>query len=134
MEGAVKQYAETGTGPLSAVSGTQGFFPAKRILSESELAEVIQSIRDIKPTTPFHEKQLQLVIAHLESDISANMQFVFLPATFNAKDGLEHQSKLLSPPGPGQPAGASAALCIQYPVSRGYIHIQSNGTLLFIYT
>ncbi|OJJ53544.1 hypothetical protein ASPSYDRAFT_51043 [Aspergillus sydowii CBS 593.65] len=126
MEGAVKQYAETGTGPLSAVSGTQGFFPAKRILSESELAEVIQSIRDIKPTTPFHEKQLQLVIAHLESDISANMQFVFLPATFNAKDGLEHQSKLLSPPGPGQPAGASAALCIQYPVSRGYIHIQSN--------
>ncbi|KAL4786872.1 hypothetical protein BJX76DRAFT_354684 [Aspergillus varians] len=126
MQAAVQQYAETASGPLSSIGSTQGFLPAKKILSESELAAIVQSIRDINPTTAFHEQQLQQVISHLESDTSANLQFVFLPATVNAVDGPEHQSRIFVPPPPDKPAGVSAALCLQYPVSRGYIHIQSN--------
>ncbi|KAL4939120.1 hypothetical protein BDV06DRAFT_225304 [Aspergillus oleicola] len=125
MAQAVKEYTETGSGPLSSVGSTQGFFPAKRVLSEYELAEIIQDIRAIKPTSPFHEQQLSQVIAHLESDISGNMQLVFLPSSVNV-DAIEHQSQLYLPPPPGTPARISVACCIQYPASRGYIHIQSS--------
>ncbi|KAL2820418.1 hypothetical protein BJX63DRAFT_380752 [Aspergillus granulosus] len=126
LQAVTKEYTESRTGRLSAISSTQGFFPAKTILSDTELADIIQSIREVKPTTDFHAKQLQQVIAHLESDISANLQLVILPATVDPWEGLEHQSKLVTPPAPGKPAGISSALCLQYPVSRGYIHIQSN--------
>ncbi|RDW64532.1 GMC family oxidoreductase [Aspergillus mulundensis] len=122
---AAKQYVETGTGPLSSIASTQGFIPARSILSPSELDDIVQSIRAIKPVSPFHEKQLDQVVAHLESNISANLQLVFLPGTVD-KDGVEHQRDLFRPPPPGEPVGATAALCLQYPVSRGYIHIQNN--------
>ncbi|KAL4972784.1 hypothetical protein BDW66DRAFT_169211 [Aspergillus desertorum] len=122
---ALRQYTESGTGPLSWIGSTQGFLPVKSILAESELAEIVQSIRDIKPNSVFHEKQLQQVIAHLESDVSANLQLVLLPCTID-KNGVEHQRGLFAPPPAGEPVGMSAALCLQYPVSRGSIHISSN--------
>ncbi|KAL5342681.1 GMC oxidoreductase-domain-containing protein [Aspergillus crustosus] len=126
MAGALQQYAETGSGPLSAVGSMQGFFPAKSIVSDTELEEIIQSIRDVKPSTPFHKKQLDQIIAHLQSDISANLQLVLLPGTVNPATGVEHQSQMFAPPPAGRPIGVSTTLCLQYPVSRGYIHIQCN--------
>jgi len=127
MQGAMKQYGETGTGPLSRIASMQGFFPYKKIASEEELKSVVQSIRDIKPTSDFHKQQLEQIIAHLESDTSANLQLVVVPATANVKTGAEHQSQLFPPPPPDEPAGLTFALCLQYPVSRGYIHITSAG-------
>jgi choline dehydrogenase-like flavoprotein len=126
-EQAVQEYTKTQSGPLSSMTSTQGFLPLKRILSEEELSEVIESIRAVEPTTPFHARQLQQVIKHLESDTSANLQLVLFPLTLNPDGGIEHQGRFFTTPPPGQPAGLSAALCLQYPVSRGYIHIQSNG-------
>ncbi|CAI7669492.1 unnamed protein product [Penicillium discolor] len=124
MEAATKQYAETSGGPLSAVCSMQGFFPAKKILSEAELAEIIQSIRDIKPNSAFHAKQLAQTIANLESDHSANMQLVTVGGSMNP-DAIGHQGKLIQPRLPDEPAGVTLAICIQYPVSRGTIHIGS---------
>ncbi|KAL4735281.1 hypothetical protein BDV11DRAFT_208631 [Aspergillus similis] len=121
---ALRQYTESGTGPLSSVGSTQGFIPVKSIVSDAELAEIVQSIRDIRPSSAFHEKQLQQVIAHLESEISANLQVVLLAGTIDSK-GVEHQRRLFAPPPAGEPVGISAALCLQYPVSRGSIHINS---------
>ncbi|KAL4987458.1 hypothetical protein BDW68DRAFT_177829 [Aspergillus falconensis] len=126
---ALRQYTESGTGPLSSIGSTQGFIPVKSIVSESELAEIVQSIRDIKPSSAFHAKQLQQVIAHLESDTSANLQLVLLPCTVDA-NGAEHQRGLFAQPPAGEPVGLTAALCLQYPVSRGSIHISSNGISL----
>ncbi|KAJ5099068.1 Dehydrogenase citC [Penicillium argentinense] len=122
MAAAQKQYVETGGGPLSCTSTMQGFFPIKRVMSEAEMEEVISSIRAVKPTSAFHEKQLEQVIAHLQSDISANMQMVLVPATAN-RDGIEHQKNIFPPADPTKPAGVTFALCLQYPVSRGYVHI-----------
>lgn len=93
-------------------------------MSETELASAIQSIRDIKPTSPFHEKQLAQVISHLESDSSANMQLVLVPATAEI-DGIEHQGRLFPPREAGKPAGVTFAICLQYPASRGYVHIEN---------
>ncbi|KAJ5185897.1 Glucose-methanol-choline oxidoreductase [Penicillium cf. griseofulvum] len=124
MEAAGKQYAETSGGPLSSVCSMQGFFPAKKILSETELADIIQSIRDIKPTSAFHAKQLAQTIAHLESDHSANMQIVTVTASMDPQ-AIQHQAKIIEPRSADQSAGLTLALCIQYPVARGSIHISS---------
>ncbi|OGE47793.1 hypothetical protein PENARI_c037G02962 [Penicillium arizonense] len=124
MQAAAKQYAESATGPLSCVASMQGFFPAKKVLSEEEFEGVLKSIRDVVPTSAFHEKQLKQIIAHLESDHSANLQVVLVPATMTL-EGLQHQSKLLAPRAADKPAGFTFALCLQYPVARGSIHIDS---------
>ncbi|KAJ5827629.1 Glucose-methanol-choline oxidoreductase [Penicillium robsamsonii] len=124
MEAAGKQYAETSNGPLSSVCSMQGFFPAKKILSETELADIIHSIRDINPTSAFHAKQLEQTIAHLESDHSANMQIVSVTASMDP-NAIGHQGKIIEPRSADQPAGLTLALCIQYPVARGSIHIES---------
>lgn len=128
MDAAQKQYVETSSGPLSCTSTMQGFFPAKRVMSPEEMEKVIQSIRNIKPTSQFHEKQLAQVISHLQSDNSANIQMVLVPAT-GSVDGIEHQRGIFPPPAPGKPAGMTLALCLQYPVARGYVHIDSAGKL-----
>ncbi|KOS38130.1 hypothetical protein ACN38_g11066 [Penicillium nordicum] len=128
MEAATEQYTEAGGGPLSAVCSMQGFFPAKNILSETELTDIIQSIRDIKPNSTFHAKQLAQIIANLESDHSANMQVVTVGGSMNP-DAVGHQGNIIQPRLPGEPAGLTLAVCIQYPVSRGTIHIGSAGEL-----
>jgi choline dehydrogenase-like flavoprotein len=125
MQNALKQYTESGSGPLSCTSSMQGFFPAKKVMSEEELEKVIQSIREVKPTSAFHEKQLSQIIAHLQSDTSANIQMVLVPATANM-DGISDQSKIFPPRSADKPPGVSFALCLQYPVARGYVHISSS--------
>lgn len=126
MQAAVKQYMETGGGPMSSIASMQGFFPAKLVMSDAELAAVVQSIKDVKPTSDFHAQQLQQVIAHLESDKSANLQFVLVPVTPDLERGVEHQSSLWTQRTADQPASVTFAICLQYPVARGYIHIESS--------
>ncbi|KAJ5160508.1 Dehydrogenase citC [Penicillium canariense] len=124
MQNAQKQYVESSGGPLSCTSTMQGFFPAKSVMSDAEIEAVVQSIRDIKPTSQFHERQLKQIITHIESDVSANLQMVLIPATANI-DGIEHQRHIFPPASPDRPAGVSFAICLQYPVARGYVHIES---------
>lgn len=70
------------------------------------------------------------VIAHLEDDKSANLQMVMIPATANFETGIEDQSTIFPPPaGPDQPMGITVAVCLQYPVSRGSVHITSSGKI-----
>lgn len=126
LQATMSQYQESQSGPLSSILSVQGFFPAKRILSEGELEEIVQNIRDVKPTSEFHEIQLSLIISHLQSENSANIQVVLIPAIASPK-GAEHQSELLQPRLAEDPAGFTLLLCVQYPVARGYIHIQSSG-------
>lgn len=108
---------------LSAPRLCRGFFPAKRVMSEDELAKLIQSIRDIKPTSAFHEKQLAQVISHLESENSANIQLVLVPASANI-DGIEHQRDTLCS---WQACWLDLCSLSAVPVSRGYVHIDSAG-------
>ncbi|KAI9930636.1 hypothetical protein ASPWEDRAFT_27147 [Aspergillus wentii DTO 134E9] len=125
MQAAIKEYAENGSGPLSSIASMQGFFPAKSIMSETELAAVIRSIEETKPADAFHQKQLAQVIQHLKSGDSGNLQLVLVPASANLPGGVEHQSVLWPPRPADQPAGVALALCLEYPVSRGYVHINS---------
>jgi choline dehydrogenase-like flavoprotein len=129
MEWAQKLLAEHQGGPLTSISSTQGFFPAKLFLDDDEMDELIKSLEDTKfpQTTDFHRAQIKQVIEHYKSDKSANLQFVLVPATVNAKVGVQDQAQLFPPPSdPSKPNGITLAICLQYPASRGYIHIKSS--------
>ena len=76
--------------------------------------------------TPFQKKQYERIIEHLKDDKSANLQLVLVPAQAGWKEGVEDQSKIFPPPPPGQGMGITAAMCLQYPVSRGTVHIKSS--------
>jgi choline dehydrogenase-like flavoprotein len=130
MQAAQKELMEKQGGPLTCVSSCQGFFPYNLIATPSELVETIQSIRDTqtKSTSKFEREQLEQIIAHLQSSKSANLQLVIIPATGNLHDGVKNQAVIFPPPSdPSAPYGVTFAMCLQYPVSRGSIHIQSSG-------
>lgn len=128
MQDAQKVWMETQGGPLTAISSTQGFFPYALFASDSELKDTIQTIRDTPNKTTFFKKQVEQIITHLENPKSANLQLVLCAATANWKHGVQNQAVLFPPPtDPCQPNGFTLAVCLQYPVSRGSVHITSSG-------
>lgn len=128
MEGAMKALVEKQGGPLTCISSCQGFFPYNLVVTGEELKETVQSIKDTPTKSKFERQQLDQIIAHLESDTSANLQLVIVPATGNLYEGVKDQSVLFAPPKDlTAPQGVTFALCLQYPVSRGSIHISSAG-------
>lgn len=126
MAAAQKELVEEQGGPLTGIQGTQGFFPVSLFLEDGELEEIVKSIESTKPANAFQKKQWDQVIAHIKNPNSANLQFVFITVTGDFEEGPSNQSKLWPPPAtPDQPHGISLAICLQYPVARGTIHIQS---------
>lgn len=126
MAAAQQAYAEERGGPLTAIQSVQGFFPISLFLEDGELEEIVASIERSKAATPFQRRQWDQVVSHLKSNKSANMQLVFIAATGNFQDGVRDQSRLFEPPSEGAPDGVTLAVCAQYPVSRGHVHITSS--------
>ena len=126
MEMAQKALMETGGGPLTNVACVQGFFPGKWFLEDGEMDEIIKSIEEIQGGTEFHRKQRKQIIDHIKSDTSANLQFVLVPITADIENGIQDQSKLFTPPDFNGPDKVVFALCLQYPVARGSVHIKSS--------
>ncbi|KAG9789513.1 Dehydrogenase [Exophiala dermatitidis] len=131
MAEAQKALAEMQGGPLTAIQSVQGFFSCSLFLEPGELDEIVASTRKTQedPSAPaFQKKQLDKVIAHLRDPHSANLQFVFIAATADMVHGVQDQSKLWPPPSDtsgATPDGITLAVCVQYPVSRGHVHIRS---------
>ena len=131
MEAAMKAYVEHQRGPLTSIASTQGFLPYKSRVSTDELETTIGSIRKIQNSsdiTPFYRKQLDQVIAHLESDNSGNLQYVMIPAGVDY-DAIGTQ-KVFPPPDNSGAHRMVLATCLQYPVSRGTCHIKDSGKSL----
>lgn len=128
LAAAQKELMENQSGPLTCISGVQGFFPYKLMATPEELKECVDSIRNTPARNDFERKQFDQIIAHLENDKSANLQMVLVAAMGDFKEGTADQSKLfpLKLNDKGE-AGFTLALCLQYPVSRGTIHISSSG-------
>ncbi|KAM3414932.1 hypothetical protein BST61_g10072 [Cercospora zeina] len=129
MEAAQKQLAETGGGPLTSVCSMQGFFPFKQFATQEELDSTIKSIEaDLPNLSPYQRKQYERTIAHLKDDKSANLQLVLVPSHFGMEKGIEDQSSVFPPPADpiNDPYAISAAMCLQYPLSRGTVHIKTN--------
>ncbi|KAK4616901.1 Dehydrogenase citC [Fulvia fulva] len=128
MEAAQKQLAETGGGPLTSVCTMQGFFPYKMFATQEEQDRIVKSIEsDLPNLTPYQRKQHERTLAHLKDNKSANLQLVLVPSHFGMEKGVEDQSVVFPPPdNPEDPGGVSAAMCLQYPLSRGTVHIKTS--------
>jgi choline dehydrogenase-like flavoprotein len=125
MEAAQKELMEQQSGPLTNIGSTQGFFPYKLFASASEQSEIVRMIEDdLEKVTPFQRKQYQRTIEHLKDDKSANLQMVLIPARAGYEEAISDQSKVF-PPAPGKDMAITGAVCLQYPLSRGSIHIKS---------
>lgn len=61
---------------------------------------------------------------HLKDDKSANLQLVLIAHNFG-EEGYADQSKLFPTLEPGKPMSITAAVALQYPLSRGSVHIRS---------
>ncbi|KAF4553027.1 GMC oxidoreductase-like protein 9 [Elsinoe fawcettii] len=125
LEAAQKELAEKQAGGLTHISSCQGFFPYKWFATQSELADTIKLV-EAGGENEFQKRQLKQVIAHLESETSANLQMVTVSATGDLVEGIKDQSVLFPPlKSPEQPLGVTLVACHQYPASRGYVHITS---------
>jgi choline dehydrogenase-like flavoprotein len=132
MASAQKALMEEQGGPLTAIQSVQGFFPCSMFLEEGEIDEIIKSIESTKPATPFQKKQWDQVVAHIKNPKSANLQFVFVGVTGDFENGTGDQSKIFPPPSdPNAPNGITLAVCLQYPVARGYVHIKSSDPTVY---
>lgn len=121
-----QMYFENQNGPLSTTSTVQGFFPYKKFATEEEQAAIIASVENIEAQTPYAKKQRDTVVAHLKDDSSANLQFILVPLTADMEQSQEDQSKLWLPIAEGRRHSVTLATCLQYPVSRGHVHIHSS--------
>ncbi|KAK4994982.1 hypothetical protein LTR66_005112 [Elasticomyces elasticus] len=126
MAGAMKALMEKQGGPLTSISSCQGFFPWKLFATDEEVEETIKSISDTPTTSKFHKAQLEQVCAQLRDPKSANLQFVLVAASAKFEDAAKDQSMLFAPRDPALPNGITLAACLQYPASRGSIHINSS--------
>lgn len=127
MQGAMKAYGEDASGPLSCTSTVQGFLPFNKFATGTEVKDTIASIESIEDQTPFAKKQRDTVVAHLKDPNSANLQLVLVCATASLAESQEDQSKLFPPlSDPNDANGITLAGCLQYPVSRGSVHIRSS--------
>lgn len=83
---------------------------------------------ELPSLTPYQRKQYERTLEHLKDDKSANLQIVLIPSHFGLAEGIEDQRKVFPPPADpiNDPAAISAALCLQYPLSRGSVHIKTN--------
>lgn len=130
LAAAQKALVENQGGPLTAMASGQGFLSYKQLASAEELEKTITSIRETQKaasTTDFQRRQFDQVIKHLEDPKSANLQFLLLPITLNfSGDAVVDQSQLYLPADPAKPQQAAVVCALQYPVSRGSVHIESS--------
>ncbi|KAK4561051.1 hypothetical protein LTR86_005006 [Recurvomyces mirabilis] len=131
MEACQKQLMETGGGPLTCISSMQGFFPYKLFASADEQQEIVRLVEDsMSSLTPFQRKQYECTLQHLKADNSANLQFVAVPGTGDFEHSVGDQSRIFVPPAsPEALHQAAAVCCLQYPLSRGSIHVKSADPL-----
>jgi len=126
MQAAQQQYMESQTGPMTSISSMQGFFPYKLFATEAEQKEIIKSVEDsMANLSPFQKKQYERTLEHLKSNKSANLQLVLVGATPDMVNGPSDQSRLFTPPIAPDRHQMLAAMCLQYPLSRGTVHIKS---------
>jgi hypothetical protein len=93
------------------------------------LKDTVENIRKIQSSssaTPFYRRQLDQVIAHLESDKSANLQYIMIPAGADYENGIATQ-KMWPAPDNARAHRMVLVSCLQYPVSRGSCHVESSG-------
>lgn len=120
-------YTRERKGALAAASCCMGFLPYASIVSPSELEKTCRKISHSSGKEPFQQKQLERVVKQLRDPNSANLQLALLSATANIEKGASDQTLLIKRGGTDTGRdGLTIVACLQYPASRGSVHITSS--------
>ena len=125
---AQETYMKDRTGLLTSVTASMGFMPFCELVTETELQETLNIIRECHNKTEFQAEQRKQIISLLQSPKHASIHFVFVPVSGNlTAEAVADQKKLLNPPASAsEPQGACASICVSNPVARGSTHVRSS--------
>lgn len=121
-----KQYAETRSGALAAASSCMGFLPYATLVDENTLAKTCETILQHEKHTAAEEKRSDQIVRKLQDPGSASVQFAIFPATLNLEKAAENQRLLLEPVSNTGRDGVTMVTMVQYPASRGNVHITTS--------
>ena len=123
----LKSYENDRSGAFAATGCCMGFLPYSSLVSKEELDETCRKISESAGENPFRQKQLAQVVQHLQDPTSANIQISQLSATTSVEKGACDQTQLIQPGGTDTGRdGLTFVACVQYPSSRGTVHITSS--------
>ncbi|PLB48624.1 alcohol oxidase [Aspergillus steynii IBT 23096] len=119
-------YAKERRGILAAGTGCMGFLPYSSLVSPQEVTTTCDKVQQIPNTTSFQQRQLEQVASQLRSPSSGNIQYILFQGTMNVDEVIQDQGKFAKPGTPSDPDGFTLVTCLQYPASRGTVHITSS--------
>lgn len=105
-----------------------GFVSYASLVTPEELKETIAEIKKKSHAkTPFEKAQEQLIIDQLSDPTFANLQTFVIGCRLDVAQGSD-QTKFFSAPPEGVQQ-ISLLICLEHPLSRGTVHIQSSDPL-----
>lgn len=134
---AMALYQTTGTGPLANPPTGMGFLSYAGLVSAEELETTVQAVKEEGPqvvggvgtsdslgATQHHQ---QRTIARLRDRDAGAIQILFVPAHVDSTPrGLADWSKFIAPSTTSPNNHVSVIVALQYPLSRGSVHIATR--------
>lgn len=121
-----EMYNKDAKGIFAAATSGMGFLPYSQIVSPAELDQTCQKILGSPAKTAFERRQLEQVVEQLRSHTSSNIQFILMQGTMNAYEVAGNQGKFQKPLTEKDRDGFTIVSCLEYPASRGTVHITSS--------
>ncbi|KAJ5814801.1 hypothetical protein N7474_006578 [Penicillium riverlandense] len=126
MQEHLDMYSKDSQGILAYATSGMGFLPYSKIVCSAELEQTCQKILRSPAKTPFQRKQQEQIVEQLRSHSSGNIQFILTQGTLNVEEVIGNQGKFAKTLAEGDRDGFTIVACLQYPASRGTVHITST--------
>lgn len=124
-----ERYSLDRTGAFAAASCCMGFLPYSSLVSQSELEDTCRRISSSSEGA-FQKRQFQQVVRQLQDPTSANVQLILFEVTANLEKGASDQTQLAEPGTDTGRDGVTIVTGIEYPASRGTVHITSSNPMV----
>lgn len=121
-------YEKTNKGPYGSPGMGMGFVSYASIVSPEELEKTIAQIEKTSlAKTPFEKAQEKVIIDQLRDPTFANLQSFVIGCRLDVAKGSDQTQFFGKPPDGVQQI--SLLICLEHPLSRGTVHIQSADPL-----
>lgn len=121
-----EMYKKDAKGIFGAATSGMGFLPYSQLVSATELEQTCRKILEFQAKTAFERKQLDQVVKQLKSKNSSNIQYILMQGTMNTDEVAGNQGKFAKQLTEKDRDGFSIVSCLEYPASRGTVHITSS--------
>jgi choline dehydrogenase-like flavoprotein len=117
-------YMKDQSGPFASPPSLMGFVSYASIVSKEELQSTLATGSSAERSASGDER-IRRTLQRLEDPHSADIQILLVPANMDHKEGIEDQSKFVSPAADGK-MRVTPVLAFQHPLSRGSVHVSNS--------